>query len=76
MAWFWQTAPGAVWYWVPLFAGLVGSIPFAMVTAHPGFGRALTGLGLCRIPEESGLSAWAAPATRFRSYSTAPQAAE
>jgi membrane glycosyltransferase len=77
MAWSWHAAPGAVWYWVPLFAGLAGSIPFAMATAHPAFGRALAVCGICRIPEESGLSTWPAPAHRLRPYAAAsPQAAE
>ncbi len=54
MAWFWHAAPGAVWYWVPLFAGLAGSIPFAMVDgASAAFGRALAAAGICRIPEEA-----------------------
>ena len=77
MAWFWKAAPGVVWYWVPVFAGLVGSIPVAMATAHPVLGRALASCGICRIPEESGLPAWPAPAHRFPRYAAvSPQAAE
>jgi membrane glycosyltransferase len=77
MACFWQTAPGAVWYWVPLFAGLAGSIPFAMVTAHPLVGRALAAAGICRIPEEARSAAWPAAAHSFSPRATAaPQAAE
>ena len=53
VAWFWVAAPGLVWYWLPIFAGLVGAVPFAMVTAHPAVGRALAACGICRIPEES-----------------------
>ena len=51
--WLWRVAPGAVWYWTPLIAGLAGSIPIALVSAHPRLGRALARAGLCRIPEES-----------------------
>ena len=77
MAWFWKAAPGVVWYWVPIFAGLTGSIPVAMVTAHPLVGRVLAMCGICRIPEESGLPAWPAPARLFGPYAAvSPQAAE
>jgi len=77
MAWFWKAAPNAVWYWVPLFAGLAGSIPFAMVTAHPLIGRALAAAGICRIPEEARSPAWPAPAHLFAPGAAAsPQAAE
>ncbi|MBP8310738.1 MAG: glucan biosynthesis glucosyltransferase H, partial [Burkholderiaceae bacterium] len=51
--WLWWVAPGAVWYWTPLIAGLAGSIPIALVSAHPRLGRALARAGLCRIPEEA-----------------------
>ncbi|MBK8766743.1 MAG: glucans biosynthesis glucosyltransferase MdoH [Burkholderiaceae bacterium] len=51
--WLWRVAPGAVWYWTPLIAGLAGSIPIALVSAHPRLGRALARAGLCRIPEEA-----------------------
>jgi len=77
MAWFWKAAPGVIWYWVPIFAGLTGSIPVAMVTAHPLVGRVLATFGICRIPEESGLPAWPAPARLFGPYAAvSPQAAE
>ena len=78
MAWFWQVAPGAVWYWVPLFAGLVGSIPFAMVTAHPLVGRALAAAGICRIPEEARLARMAGARASVQPVGAAasPQAAE
>ena len=49
-AWLWQVAPGAVWYWLPLVLGLAGSIPLAVMTAHPLAGRALAAAGLCRVP--------------------------
>ena len=53
VVWFWKAAPAAIWYWTPLFAGLIGAIPVAMLTAHPRFGRALVAAGICRIPEEA-----------------------
>jgi membrane glycosyltransferase len=53
VAWFWHAAPGLIWYWLPILAGLVGSVPFAVVTAHPAIGRALAACGICRIPEEA-----------------------
>src|SRR5262249_53922530 len=61
-AWFWKTAPGAVWYWAPFIAGLATCIPVAMITAHPGFGRALAAVGICRIPEEAHSEAARLPA--------------
>ncbi len=48
----WHAAPGAVWYWAPLVVGLAGTIPLAMLTAHPRLGRAFAASGLCRVPEE------------------------
>ena len=77
MAWVWRTAPDIIWYWAPVLAGLVGSVPVAMATAHPLLGRALAACGICRIPEESGLRACPAPASVFPAYRAAsPQAAE
>ncbi len=61
--WLWRVAPGAVWYWTPLIVGLAGSIPIALVSAHPRLGRALARAGLCRIPEEA-LSAGGPPVPR------------
>jgi membrane glycosyltransferase len=52
-AWLWKLAPGAIWYWAPIFLGLAGAIPVAMATAHPLVGRALAAAGICRIPEEA-----------------------
>ena len=45
------------WWSLPLTAGYLLAIPFAVVTADPGVGRALQRLGLCGIPED-----FAAPA--------------
>jgi membrane glycosyltransferase len=36
----------------PMIAGLTLSIPFAVLTAHPEFGRRAARLGLCAIPDE------------------------
>ncbi|MEO1000758.1 MAG: glucans biosynthesis glucosyltransferase MdoH, partial [Pseudomonadota bacterium] len=45
-------APGA-WPWAaPVLAGLIFSIPFAVLTASPALGRAMARAGLCAIPEE------------------------
>jgi membrane glycosyltransferase len=38
---------------LPVYIGLGASIPIAMATAHPAFGRMLLAAGICRMPEES-----------------------
>jgi len=73
-AWFWHVAPSAVWYWAPLILGLVGSIPLAMVTAHPLVGRALGATGLCRVPEEARLPAGSQCAVLFTPFPSASAA--
>ena len=45
-------APAVFWWSLPLTAGYLLAIPFAVVTADPGVGRALQRLGLCGIPED------------------------
>jgi membrane glycosyltransferase len=45
-------APAVFWWSLPLTAGYLLAIPFAVLTAHPAFGRALQRLGLCGIPED------------------------
>jgi membrane glycosyltransferase len=45
-------APAVLWWSLPLTAGYLLAIPFAVVTADPAFGRALQRLGLCGIPED------------------------
>jgi membrane glycosyltransferase len=67
-AWFWQVAPGAVWYWAPLVLGLAGAIPLAIITAHPAVGRAMAAAGLCRIPEEARRTATDEPAALFAPF--------
>jgi len=50
--WFWQVAPGAVWFWAPFVLGLAGAVPLTILTAHPSCGRLLGMAGLCSVPEE------------------------
>jgi membrane glycosyltransferase len=45
-------APPVFWWSLPLTAGYLLAIPFAVLTADPRFGRALQRLGLCGIPED------------------------
>ena len=49
--------PAVLWWSLPLTAGYLLAVPFAVLTADPGVGRALQKLGLCGIPED-----FAAPA--------------
>jgi membrane glycosyltransferase len=45
-------APAVLWWSLPLTAGYLLAVPFAVLTADPGVGRALQRLGLCGIPED------------------------
>jgi len=45
-------APAVFWWSLPLTAGYLLAVPFAVATADPRFGRALQKLGLCGIPED------------------------
>lgn len=45
-------APAALVWAAPVLAGLLGAIPFAVLTSEPGFGRALSRLRLCATAEE------------------------
>jgi membrane glycosyltransferase len=45
-------APEVLWWSLPLTAGYLLAIPFAVLTAHPAFGSTLQKLGLCGIPED------------------------
>jgi membrane glycosyltransferase len=45
-------APAVFWWSLPLTAGYLLAVPFAVITAHPAFGRALKRFGLCGIPED------------------------
>jgi membrane glycosyltransferase len=45
-------APAVLWWSLPLTAGYLLAVPFAVLTAHPAFGGALERLGLCGVPED------------------------
>jgi len=45
-------APTVLWWSLPLTAGYLLAVPFAVLTADPRVGRALQNLGLCGIPED------------------------
>jgi membrane glycosyltransferase len=47
------TAPSAIPYALLIAGGPLLSVPLAVVTASPGFGRALIAVGLDRLPEET-----------------------
>jgi membrane glycosyltransferase len=70
------TVPAAIPYaFIVSAGGLALSIPLAVITAAPPVGRALTRIGLCRLPEEAApppeLTALALPVLH---PTTAPQA--
>jgi membrane glycosyltransferase len=44
--------PAVFWWSLPLTAGYLLAMPFAVLTADPAFGRALKDTGLCGIPED------------------------
>jgi len=46
------TAPGSIPWFLPFLAGLVLSIPFAVITSSPEVGEAAVQWRLCAIPEE------------------------
>ncbi|HEX2825781.1 MAG TPA: glucans biosynthesis glucosyltransferase MdoH [Burkholderiales bacterium] len=71
----WLVAPGALWLGAPVIAGLAGSIPFAMLSAHPRLGRALGAAGLCRVPEETRLPHGAERAGLFTPFAVRRAAA-
>jgi membrane glycosyltransferase len=41
-----------LWWSLPLTAGYLLAVPFAVLTADPALGKALQKLGLCGIPED------------------------
>lgn len=45
-------SPPVFWWSLPLTAGYLLAIPFAVVTASPSLGRWFKSLGLCGIPED------------------------
>jgi membrane glycosyltransferase len=44
--------PTALAWAAPMIAGLTLAMPFAVLTAHPGFGRWAARRGLCAVPDE------------------------
>jgi membrane glycosyltransferase len=48
----WQIAPAVFWWSLPLTAGYLVAIPFAVITASPALGRWFAKLGLAGIPED------------------------
>ena len=48
----WVIAPPVFWWSLPLTAGYLVAIPFAVVTASPALGRFFQKLGLAGIPED------------------------
>lgn len=48
----WYLASTVMWWAMPLIAGYVLAVPFAVGTAAPAFGRFLQKTGLCAIPED------------------------
>lgn len=47
-----KIAPAVLWWSLPLTAGYLLAIPFAVVTASPALGRAFQRVGLAGIPED------------------------
>ncbi|HEX5957086.1 MAG TPA: glucans biosynthesis glucosyltransferase MdoH [Hyphomicrobiaceae bacterium] len=45
-------SPSVLWWSLPLTAGYLLAVPFAVVTAHPAFGKLLQRAGLCGVPED------------------------
>ncbi len=45
-------SPPAFWWSLPLTAGYLLAVPFAVITASPSLGRWFKKLGLCGIPED------------------------
>ena len=45
-------SPSAFWWSLPLTAGYLLAIPFAVVTASPWLGRMMQRLGIAGIPED------------------------
>ena len=48
----WLIAPAVFWWSLPLTAGYLVAIPFAVLTASPALGRLFQKLGLAGIPED------------------------
>jgi membrane glycosyltransferase len=48
----WFLSPTVMWWAMPLLAGYVLAVPFAVTTASPALGRWFKRTGLCAIPED------------------------
>jgi membrane glycosyltransferase len=48
----WLVSPTAFWWSLPLTAGYLVAVPFAMITASPALGRWMKRVGLAGIPED------------------------
>jgi len=48
----WLTSPTVLYWSLPLTAGYLVAIPFAVATASPTLGRFFKSIGLCGIPED------------------------
>jgi len=48
----WLISPTVLYWSLPLTAGYLVSIPFAVITASPALGRFFQKIGLCGIPED------------------------
>ena len=48
----WLGSPRAAWWSLPLTAGFLVAVPFAVITASPLIGRIFVALKLCGVPEE------------------------
>lgn len=48
----WLLSPNVMWWAMPLIAGYVLAVPFAVITASPALGRWFQRTGLCAIPED------------------------
>ena len=68
--WFWQVAPGAVWFWAPFVFGLAAAVPLTTLSAHPALGRVLGAAGLCSVPEELAWPEGAAAGNLFLPFAT------
>ncbi|QIB32436.1 glucans biosynthesis glucosyltransferase MdoH [Ancylobacter pratisalsi] len=53
-------APAALVWALPVLVGLLGAIPFAVLTSDPALGRWLSGAGVCATPEEVMRAPWLA----------------
>jgi membrane glycosyltransferase len=59
-----MVAPAVFWWSLPLTAGYLLAVPFAVLTADPAFGRFLQWTGICGIPEDFDTPAEVSAVTR------------